>query len=141
MRSAAGSVGALALIIVAGCASSPEVKPYRLAADRLEVVAEKHAGNGIFALRLNPARCDVPLFEVRLDGVDYRVFLEPTGPDGLPAQLQARLEAEAAQGNEAASATVRGVLSDGVRVTSTRAWCLELKVLSICEPEGCPVIE
>jgi len=124
-----------------GCATSPQVKPARLASDRLEALAEAHAADETFAIRMNPVPCDCPPFEVRFAGQDHRVFLEPTGPDTLSEQVRARLEAEAAKGNSAATLTVRGKLSDNVRVAPNRAWCLVLKVLAICEPEGCPPVK
>ena len=103
-------------------------------------MAEAHAGDETFVIRMNPVPCDCPPFEVRLSGLDHRVFLEPVGPDTLSEEVRVRLEAEAAKGNESATLTVKGKLSDGVRVAPNRAWCLILKVLAICAPEGCPPV-
>lgn len=108
-----------------------------LAVERIERVAKAHADDETFVLRLNPASCDCPPAEVRLDGAWYRTFLEPREPEG-PAGLAKTALAEAAvRGDAAATVTVAGKLSKSSRLAGTRAPSLVLKVLRVCPAEGC----
>ena len=100
----------------------------------MEVVAAAHAPDDTFVIRLNPAPCDVPPFEVLLDGAWLRVFLEPTDPEGPAEAARAALEAVS---QAPARLVVQGKLSKGIRRAATRAPCLVLKVLRVCPAEGC----
>jgi hypothetical protein len=109
------------------------VHPSRLSASRIEAVAEAHASDDVFAIRLNPAPCEVPPFEILLDEIWHRAFLEPTDPDGPVEAARIALETAGAPPR----LSVQGRLSKGSRRAPTRAPCLVLKVLRVCPTEGC----
>lgn len=124
--------------VLSACSGSSNVKPDRLALDRLEAVARTHAPNDQFTLRHNPAACDCPPFEVLLDGTWHRTFLEPNDPDGPVAALSADLASAAARGDASATAVIRGRLAKGARLAPTRAPCLVLRLVEVCPANGCP---
>lgn len=124
-------------LLAIGCQGTGKVRADRLALDRIEAVARLHASEESFVVRLNPAPCDCPAFEVQLDGAWYRMFLEPADPDGPVAALRSDLERSAATGNPVERVLVRGKLSKGARLAPTRAPCMILKLLEVCPPSGC----
>jgi hypothetical protein len=123
---------------LAACSGSGRVRPDRLASDRLEALARGHADDPAYVVRLNPPPCDCPPFELKLDGRFYRVFLEPATPDGPAAEARTALETALGRGDAAATLTVVGRLSKGVRQAPSHQPCLVLKVTALCGPEGCP---
>jgi hypothetical protein len=127
---------------LASCApDARQVRPDRLAVERLEAVAKAHADLTSFTIRLNPAPCDCPAAEVLLDGAWHRVFLEPTDPEGPAEAARATLQAAESRGRAGATLVVAGRLSKGARLAGTRAPCMELKVTAVCETGVCPVVK
>jgi len=118
--------------VLSACSGSANVKPDRLALDRIETVARIHASNDQFTLRLNPAACDCPPFEVLLDGTWHRTFLEPNDSDGPVAALSADLA------SATGTAVIRGRLAKGARLAPTHAPCLVLRLVEVCPADGCP---
>ena len=123
--------------VLAACGGAAVVRPDLVAASRVSAIAKAHADDAEFVVRLNPPACDCPPFEVRLDGVYRRAFLEPADPEGPVATLRASLEAAATRGEATATATVAGRLSRGVRAAASREQCLVLKVERVCPQSGC----
>jgi len=123
-----GTKFAVVLLFALGCKAA-QVRPDQLAMARLEAVAKAHAQDTQYVVRWNPAPCECPPFEVLLDNVWYRVFLEPQQPSGPVEKLQAELEEAGAKGDIAATRQVTGHLSKGVRLAKTRAPCLVLKIV------------
>lgn len=107
-----------------------------LAADRAEALAENHANDETFTLRLNPAPCDCPEFEVLLDDGWHRVFLEPKDLEGPAEGVRAFLTGVPDR-PPPSTARVLGRLSKSIKVAPNRAPCLVLKVIQPCGPNGC----
>jgi hypothetical protein len=122
-----------------GCATTPS-SPRDHARDRLETVVDQHQETTSFRVRLNPAPCDCPPFELRLGDAWYRVFLEPPDDDGPVGALRVRL-LEAESTGTAATALVTGTLSGGVREAPNRMLCPVLQVTGLCENDRCPDAE
>src|SRR5437763_561899 len=110
MGSASGR--GLASIVAIACAASPcascapdalQARPDRLAVERVEAVTRVHADDASFTIRLNPAPCDCPPAELLLDGAWYRVFLEPTDPEGPAEAARATLQAADSRGRVGAT--------------------------------------
>ena len=123
----------------AACAGAGPT-PAERARARLEAVAEAHADEEAFTLRLNPALCDCPEFEVLLADTWQRVFLEPKDPEG-PAESARALLTGTPGKDPPATIRVTGRLSKSTRVAGNRAPCLVLKVLVACGREGCKPAE
>jgi hypothetical protein len=124
---------------LASCApGAHQARPDRLAIERIEAVAKAHADDTSFTIRLNPAPCDCPAAEVLLDGAWHRVFLEPTDPEGAAEAARATLQASESRGRAGATLVVAGRLSRGARLAGTRAPCMEIKVVALCESGACP---
>ena len=139
LRHAVPVILALAAVATIGCATTP-TSPRDYARDRLETVVDQHKAGTSFRVRLNPAACDCPPFELRLGEVWYRAFLEPPDDDGPVGALRVRLlEAESA--GLVATATVTGTLSGGVRKAPNRMLCPVLQVTALCENDRCPDTE
>jgi len=132
---------AIAAVLI-GCSGATVVPPSEVAEDRLEAVALAHAEDTVFKARYNPAHCDVPPFEVNLDGVWYRVFVEPDDPDEGPAVLaREQLKRSASLGDNTAVLLLSGELYTGLREASTRAQYMVLEIFEICPASGCVGIE
>lgn len=119
-----------------GCATTP-TSPRDYARDRLETVVDQHKAATSFRVRLNPAPCDCPAFELRLGETWYRAFLEPPGDDGPVGALRVRL-LEADSTGIVAVATVTGTLSGSLRQAPNRMLCPVLQVTGLCENDRCP---
>ena len=127
------------LSLAAACAPPGEgVRGDRLAVDRGEALARLHSDDPTFTLRLNPAPCDCPPFEILLGDAWHRTFLEPIDPTGPVPPLQASLEHANERGDIPGTATVSGKLSGGLKRAPNGLFCLQLKVLAVCGPAGCP---
>ena len=132
---AAAVLAALAFLAAPSCGGAARV-PSEQAVDRLESLAEAHAGDASLLVRLNPVPCDCPEWEVLLDDAWHRAYLEPKDPEGPVESLRARLTA--APGIvPPATARVAGRLSGSARLSGNRVPCLVLKVLQLCADEGC----
>ena len=119
------------------CGGAAQVRPDQAATARVAAVSKAHADDTEFVVRLNPAPCECPAFEVRLDGVYRRVFLDPADPEGPAAAVRSFLETAAGRGDVTATATVAGRLARGPRAAASREQCLVLKVDHLCPPGGC----
>ncbi len=127
------------LSLAAACSPPGEgVRGDRLAQDRGEALARLHSDDPTFAVRLNPAPCDCPNFEVLLGDAWHRVFLEPADLDGPVPALRAALELANQRGEIPGSATVSGKLSGSLKRAPNGLYCVQLKVLAVCGPAGCP---
>lgn len=122
------------VVLVVGCSGANErISPSKMAKARIESVAKSHIDDQIYTLRLNPAPCDCPPFEVILDGKAYRVYLEPEGTNTLVSQLRASLEEDMNRGIDNSTVKVNGKLSKGVRLAPNRNPCLVLTITSVVE--------
>ena len=135
-RPASVLVTTIALAALTACGAA-QPSPAALAVVRLEALAKLHADEPEFKVRLNPAPCDCPPFEVELDGAWHRTYLEPKDPSGPAEALRTDLQGEVAQGHLTAVARIAGKLSKSVRQAATLAPCLVLKVLRTCPATGC----
>lgn len=133
-RVALVTMAALVPVLAACAGTGPG--PAQMALDRAESLAEAHAEDETFTLRLNPAACDCPEFEVQLDDGWHRVFLEPKDPDG-PAEAVRAILAGTPGRNPAPTVRATGRLSKSVRVAGNKAPCLVLKVFLPCGRDGC----
>ncbi len=131
-------VGLLALtgLISVGCASTP-ITAADYAKDRLEALIDQHKTATSFQVRLNPATCECPPFEISLGDAWHRSFLEPPDETGPVGRLRNRLLEAESQGL-VARARVIGVLSGSVRLAPNRMPCPVLKVTGLCEDDRCP---
>lgn len=126
----------LALTVVTAC-SGGGIRPDLMAIERMEAIARDYADQTEFTIRLSPAPCDCPQTEVRLGRAWYRVFLEPVDPDSPAEAARAILQAAESRGRAGATLLVAGSLSRRVKIAGTRAPCLVLKVISVCESGRC----
>lgn len=139
LRDAAAVILAMVATAAVGCATTL-TSPRDYARDRLETVVDQHKSATSFRVRLNPAPCDCPPFELRLGEAWYRAFLEPPADDGPVGALRTRLlNAESA--GIATTALVEGTLSGGVRQAPNRMLCPVLQVTGLCENNRCPETE
>jgi hypothetical protein len=131
-----GTRTALVLALAAlGCGGATRA-PAERAVDRVEALAEAHASDASLLVRLNPAPCDCPEWEILLDDAWHRVYLEPKDPDGPVEVLRNRLT-EAPGFSPPHTARIAGRLSGSTRLSANRVPCLVLKVLQLCGDEGC----
>lgn len=129
----------LAAVAAASCGGAGRV-PSEMAVDRIEALAQAHAGDPSLVVRLNPAPCDCPEWEILLDDSWHRAFLEPKDPEGPVEALRARM-AETDGATPPPTARVAGRLSGSARLSGSRLPCLVLKVLQLCSDEGCTPAE
>jgi hypothetical protein len=123
------------IFLLSSCATTS--LSYDLARTRMATLGEAHAQDSEFEIRLNPAPCDCPPVEVRLDGAWHRVFLEPTDLDGPAEAANAWLSNAAGAGDRSAIAQVSGRISGSVRNAGNGSPCLVLRVLALCPDTGC----
>lgn len=136
--------GLWALMLWVGACAAPgaQVSARSGAEERLLAVAEAHKEEKYFEVRINKAPCDVPDAEVLIDGVWYRVFLEPDNPEGPADRLRKMLEKGPEGGGvKAGSAKVFGKLLSRVRVAGNRSPYLVLVVQGICAEGLCSDLE
>jgi hypothetical protein len=138
---AAAILAVLASLALSTCGGAARI-PSEQAVDRLEALAEAHAGDSSLVVRLNPVPCDCPEWEVLLDDAWHRAFLEPKDPEGPVEALRTRLSgspsgAPAPGVVPPATARVAGRLSGSARLSGNRVPCLVLKVVQLCADEGC----
>ncbi len=127
-------LAALAILLAACGGAGPT--PSELARGRMEALALDHADDETFTLRLNPALCDCPEFEVLLGDTWRRVFLEPKDIEG-PAEGARALLTGTPDRSPPPTIRVMGRLSKSIRVAGNRAPSLVLKVLQTCGRDGC----
>jgi hypothetical protein len=127
-------LAALATLLAACSGAGPT--PSELARSRMEALALDHADDETFTLRLNPALCDCPEFEVLLGDTWQRVFLEPKDIAG-PAEGARALLNGTPESPPPTMLRVTGRLSKSIRMAGNRAPSLVLNVLQTCGREGC----
>ncbi|NOZ02744.1 MAG: hypothetical protein GXP54_12770 [Deltaproteobacteria bacterium] len=132
-----GRVLVVLVIAAAGCGPRIQVRPSRLAAQRTEDLARSHEKDREFLVRWNPAQCDVPGFEVRLDGAWHRVFVEDLDdPESPAATAKTRLQKDG--GENTGRLLVRGELTSRIREALNKSRYMVLEIIEICHLDGCP---
>ncbi len=117
----------LAFAITYGCVHAP-VSPADYMKKQMEDLATKYKTEQTFTIRLNRAPCECPPFEILLDDVWHRVFLEPGGTIKDIENFEAELEAQENAGMDAHK-VVTGNLASGIRTAPNNSVCLVLKLL------------